>query len=382
VLLCADLHPEILLVFWAASRLGIVLVPVSPREAKPRIKEYIRLLKPSLAFVQPALQKFFQSAGCNSIMLDLINEPVYDSAISFENWLSNCPDTVLPENINLTGDDIAVILWTTGSTGNPKGIPLTHGQLIRSGRCMTETYHWKKTDRYLAVGGLETMSGLRHATVASAETGACCIIPEDNNIYQYTKTILDEKITILSANPIFYRQLLTRAKTDENLFPANHLIRLALCTGNTLPEELRTKWQEQTGIQLMNYYGLTETSGLCIAEPNGFSPSADHSIGFPVDCLIKIIDKSGNPVKTGGFEYSPVQLMALRREFFVQAAGALTAAAIIPDLRAIAAAVAGYKKVIALAGYDGTNPLCVAAREALDALVQKVPTPSLQARHP
>ena len=46
------------------------------------------------------------------------------------------------------------------------------------------------------------------------------------------------------------------------------------------------------------------------------------------------------------------------------------------------AAVAGYKKVIALAGYDGSNPLCVAAREALDALVHKVPTPSLQARHP
>jgi hypothetical protein len=45
-------------------------------------------------------------------------------------------------------------------------------------------------------------------------------------------------------------------------------------------------------------------------------------------------------------------------------------------------AVAGYKKVIALAGYDGSNPMCVAAREALDALVQKVPTPSLQARHP
>jgi acyl-coenzyme A synthetase/AMP-(fatty) acid ligase len=300
VLLCADLHPEILLVFWAASGLGIVLVPVSIREAKPRIREYIQLLKPSLAFVQPALHEFVQSAGCNSIMLDLINEPDYDTASSFENWLGNCPDTVLSVNSNITGDDIAVILWTTGSTGNPKGIPLTHGQLIRSGRCMTETYHWKKTDRYLAIGGLETMSGLRHATIASAETGACCIIPEDNkSIYHHAKTIMDEKITILSANPVFYRQLLATARTVENLSPENHLIRLALCTGNTLTEELRTKWQEQTGIQLMNYYGLTETSGLCIAEPKGFSPSADHSIGIPIDCLIKIIDKSGNHVKTG-----------------------------------------------------------------------------------
>ena len=299
VLLCADLHPEILLVFWAASSLGIVLVPVSPREAMARLEEYIQFLKPGLAFVQPALHEAVQSAGCHSIMLDLINEPAYNAASSFENWLSDCPDTVLPENINLTGDDIAVILWTTGSTGNPKGIPLTHGQLIRSGRCMTETYHWKKTDRYLAVGGLETMSGIRHATVASAETGTCCVIPEDNNIYQYTKTILEEKITILSANPIFYRQLLVRARANENLFPANHPVRLAVCTGNTLPEELRTQWQEQTGIPLMNYYGLTETSGLCIAEPLGFSPSAEHSIGFPTDCLIKIIDESGNPVETG-----------------------------------------------------------------------------------
>jgi acyl-coenzyme A synthetase/AMP-(fatty) acid ligase len=300
VMLCADLHPEILLVFWAASSLGIILVPISSKEGKSRIREYIRILKPSLAFVQPSLHESFQAAGCKSIMLDLINEPDFDSANSFEYWLGNCPDTALLANTNISGEDIAVIMWTTGSIGNPKGIPLTHAQLIRSGRSMTETYHWKKTDCYLAVGGLETMSGLRHATVAVAETGACCIIPENNkSIYLHAKTILDEKITILAANPMFYKQLLATARADENLFPLNHQIRLALCTGNTLPAELRIKWQEQTGIQLMNYYGLTETSGLCIAEPTGFSPSADHSIGIAIDCLIKIIDKSGNRVKAG-----------------------------------------------------------------------------------
>jgi acyl-coenzyme A synthetase/AMP-(fatty) acid ligase len=300
ILLCSDLHMETMLVFWAACSLGIILIPLSPKESSHRIGEYIRLVQPALAFVQPSLFECIETSGCKAIMIDLADEPAYNASQSFEHWLSNQAERdEEPESAEI-GEDIAVILWTTGTTGNPKGIPLTHAQLIGTGRAMTETYHWKKTDRYYALGGLETMSGLRHATVASAEAGCCCILPGKNkNIYEHLKTILDEKVTILAANPVFFNTLRSATQGRENLLQLKHSIRLALCTGNQLTSDLKARWHQQTGLQLLNYYGLTETSGICIAEKPGFSNAEGQSIGLPVGCLIKIVDEQGNTVIQG-----------------------------------------------------------------------------------
>jgi acyl-coenzyme A synthetase/AMP-(fatty) acid ligase len=301
ILLCADLHPEVLLLFWAAVSLGIIIVPVSPKESAMRIQEHFHLIQPAMAFTDPQIHAAIEhTEACKIIMTDLVNDPAYEPGFSFETWLSANSENELEPATSNDRKDIAVILWTTGSTGNPKGIPLTHAQLIRSGRLMTETYSWKKTDRYFALGGLETMSGLRQATVCIAESGACCVIPEKGkDLHQLNQSILLENITILTANPSFFKQFLLSARGEHQFSPLHHSIRLALCTGNALPADLRTKWQNQTGTTLLNYYGLTETSGICIAESPGFSPQDEYSIGLPVGCLIKIISESGNEVTAG-----------------------------------------------------------------------------------
>jgi acyl-coenzyme A synthetase/AMP-(fatty) acid ligase len=296
IILCTGIHTETLLLFWAAVSLGIVVVPVSPKESPLRIQSFIDSLKPAMALVDPFLHNSFSHADCKKIITtDLMTDPFYREAFSFQYWLETSleKEVQMPET-SPTYEDVAVILWTTGSTGNPKGIPITHQQLIRSGRLITETYHWKKNDRYYALGGLEAMSGLRHATVSVAEVGACCVIPlKQETIFDHLDTIIQEKISILTANPIFFRQLLLSSKGKLN----NRSIRLALCTGNQLPAELRDSWKKNTGISMYNYYGLTETSGICIAEPLRFEAIHKDSIGIPVDSLVKIIDENGQEVR-------------------------------------------------------------------------------------
>jgi acyl-coenzyme A synthetase/AMP-(fatty) acid ligase len=301
ILICGDLHPESLLVFWAATSLGLVVVPLSSREAVQRIHDYVRKIEPCLAFVDPGLFAAMQTHGtCKAIMIDQVEDPNYQKEHSLEYWLSQCYGHSYDHAMHPEPEDIAVILWTTGSTDNPKGIPLTHAQLIRSGRIMTETYLWTKTDRYLALGGLETMSGLRHATVAVAESGACCVVPgKAHDIYHQLELITTEKITILAANPLYFRQLLLLLGTRRQASLELGSLRLALSTGNQLPSALRTQWKHQTGILLQNYYGLTETTGICIAELPGAEPAGDHSIGVPIDCMIRIIDEQGHEVPLG-----------------------------------------------------------------------------------
>jgi len=134
------------------------------------------------------------------------------------------------------------------------------------------------------------MSGLRHATVSLAEVGASCIMPAKNaNIYEHYENICNEKASILTANPAFFKQLLSVIKGVKTKWS----VRLALCTGNQLSKKLRFTWEQNTLTPLYNYYGLTETNGICIAEKLESKTEEDNSIGIPVDCLIKIVDEQG-----------------------------------------------------------------------------------------
>jgi acyl-coenzyme A synthetase/AMP-(fatty) acid ligase len=145
---------------------------------------------------------------------------------------------------------------------------------------------------------METMSGLRHVTVSIAEVGASCVIADKNaDIHGHMQTIIQERISILTANPVFFRQLLLAGK--GRLPVLKRSLRLSLSTGNQLSPNLKNTWKETTGIPLYNYYGLTETTGICIAESPGFTSEEKNSIGLPVDCLVKILDESGDEVQKG-----------------------------------------------------------------------------------
>ncbi len=301
LMICTPLRIEALLLFWAATGMGMVVVPMSPRDSLIKINNCICRFSPVLVLSEPTPFQTIASFGkFRAITTDETSAKGYDSKNGFEMWLGSFAERTEKSFRPPAPEDIAVILSTTGSTGNPKFIPVSHARLIRSGRVMTETYQWKKDDRYLGLGGLETMSGLRHATVSVTEAGAACVLAEaGTDLRGYTDLIIRESVTILAANPIFYKQILLLMDKKSWRGGRFTTLRLALSTGNMLSRELRNQWQAQTGIGLYNYYGLTETTGICIAESPGEIPVDDKSIGFPIDCLVKIIDKNGMEVESG-----------------------------------------------------------------------------------
>ena len=121
----------------------------------------------------------------------------------------------------------------------PKGVQLSHGNLFRSGRLITETFLWEAADRFFAFGGLDCMSGLRNATIAPVHVGASVIIPAEisiNNLFNIAAAVAENQVTILGCNPAMLHQFV---KHKDKIGSHLKTVKTLICTGNKLSDSLR-----------------------------------------------------------------------------------------------------------------------------------------------
>ncbi len=246
---------------------------------------------------------FLRHGSSNEIIQN--RETVYFEALDGENdpkltyfsdWLVDEVNHIdLPEILE---SDLAVILYTSGSTGNPKGVQLSHAQLFQSAENMVQAYHWDISDRFLVIGELDSMSGLRNTCLVTALSGSVAVVPTYEQIIHMGNLldcIHENNISVLVASPALYYQLALRKEAKSKLAK----LRLALSTGGKLTTDLKNNFYEKTSKYILNYYGLTETAGICIYEPIGFHNFTEGIIGIPINCMIKIVDVDGNPIENG-----------------------------------------------------------------------------------
>ncbi len=266
-------------IFWAAMHAGLICVPFKASLSETEVHDLIKKYDPQIVFSEKEL---VLQNGVLNIFFDEKNEE--ENSNHFTIWLADEP-TELDSQVQES--DVAVILSTSGSNGAPKGVKLTHAQLFQSAANIVETYNWTKNDRFLALGSLESMSGLRNACIVPAKCGGSVVIADSQTLHLASgivSQITQHQITVFSGSPVLYQLLLS----IKNLKVQLKSLRLALSTGSKLSDKLQLRFFEATGILIKNYYGLTETSGVCIAEPLTDGVIGADSIGIPLDALLKV----------------------------------------------------------------------------------------------
>ncbi len=292
VAVLSSLNIENIILFWAATSCGLTVIPLSSSMADSSL-EKILSTGVKLLFVDQEEYSHISNFYNGQIVL-------FDSEISSVNDVSYFSEWIY-ENANfdtneveLGESDTAVILYTSGSTGHPKGIGLSHSNLISSGRSMNNHFKWKSRDIFMAMGGLEYMSGLRNATVCPLFSGTSILIPSKSqltNVFALLDLVKTSKPTIIASNPAFYHLI---SKVDHSLDLTS--LRLVLCTGNYLAQGIRDLLYDKHGIVIHNYYGLTETCGICIAQDPERSDIRENDIGIPVGSLVRVVDSSSDGV--------------------------------------------------------------------------------------
>lgn len=266
-------------IFWAAMHTGIICVPYTTSASQTALNNLVAKYNPAMIFSE---KEVTTETNVPNVFFDENYEG--ENISHFPTWLADEPADFIAL---VQESDIAVILSTSGSNGSPKGVKLTHAQLFQSAANMVDTYHWTENDRFLAIGSLGSMSGLRNACIVPVKCGAAVVLADSEDLHlpsRLADKIAEHNISIFSGAPVLYHQLLLVKSLKQQV----KSLRLALSTGSKLTERLKNDFFEIAGLRIKNYYGLTETSGICIAQRLADDPAPENCVGFPVDALIKI----------------------------------------------------------------------------------------------
>ncbi len=197
-------------------------------------------------------------------------------------------------------DNLAYVLFTSGSTGEPKGVAITHRSVSNVVATMKEMYEHTAADRVLQFANIGFDIAVEELFPTWA-AGACVVLspepppsPED-----MTELMTRERVTFTILTSSYWRQWVTDAHA-RGVHPAPSLRLASIGAEPVDPHALRV-WQQDTGLPVFNAYGLTETTVNATVTLLDNPFTADRvPIGRPIDGVrVHVLDAELNPVPVG-----------------------------------------------------------------------------------
>lgn len=195
-------------------------------------------------------------------------------------------------------DEPAVLLYTSGTTGNPKGVTLTNRNFhYQCNTVVKSIIPFTHEDRAVGVLPLYHVYGLSNAMVACVNYGACLIMVPSYSPQNLLDAISENDATIMPAIPSMYQHLLTIARARKASIPKS--LRYCVSGGAPLPLTVLREFSEVFETQISEGYGLTETTSsvCCNVAGEGFK---EGSIGKAAEGVeMAVFDDNDQPVADG-----------------------------------------------------------------------------------
>ncbi|MFM7886866.1 MAG: AMP-binding protein, partial [Pseudanabaena sp.] len=194
-------------------------------------------------------------------------------------------------------DDIAMICYTSGTTGRSKGAVISHRNLIANMRSLHQVWKWSDRDILLHVLPLFHVHGLNVAALGCLYAGATMIMFEKFEPRRTWETLTSQNCTIFMAVPTIYQRLMNEW---EKLEPKPNLQQMRLFVSGSAPlSDLQFyQFERLTGFRILERYGMTETG---MNASNLIDPEhrKAKSVGFPLSGVeIRIVDTNGYDVES------------------------------------------------------------------------------------
>ena len=199
----------------------------------------------------------------------------------------------------LSPDDILDILFTSGTTGAPKGVVTCHGQNIRTFETWSATVGLRSDDNYLIINPFFHSFGYKAGWLAAIIRGARMLPVKTFDLDEVLAVIPRERISMIPGPPTIYQSLLAHPRRDEYDLSS---LRLAVTGAAPVPVSLVEQLREEFGFEVVvTAYGLTESCGVVsICRADDSAERISHSSGRAMDGVeMKCVDAAGNDVAAG-----------------------------------------------------------------------------------
>ena len=208
------------------------------------------------------------------------------------------PDSVRTAHINPT-TDIAVLQYTGGTTGTPKGVVLTHGNLTANIRQARLWFPDAEDGKEVMMGVLPFFHVFAMTVVLnfSIAGGYRIILHPRFELKTLLHDIQHKRPTFMPGVPTMYSALLNYKKLDKYDLSS---LKMCFSGGAPLPEDVKTRFEKTTGCVLVEGYGLSETSPIVAANPiKGVNKSGSIGVPLPGTIIEIICPDTGTPQPTG-----------------------------------------------------------------------------------
>ncbi len=199
----------------------------------------------------------------------------------------------------LEPDDLSDVLFTSGTTGKPKGAMLTHSASIRAYHAWSDVVGLREGDRYLIVNPFFHSFGLKAGILASILTGATIVPHAVFDVDTVMQRVAEEKISMLPGPPTVYQSILDHPRVGE--FDMSSL-RLSVTGAAAVPVEMINRMRAELGFEtIVTGYGLTECTGIatmCRHDDDPVIISTTCGRAIP-GTEVRVVDDKGEPLAPG-----------------------------------------------------------------------------------
>ncbi|AYC30154.1 fatty acid--CoA ligase family protein [Paenisporosarcina cavernae] len=302
--------PHFLISLYATMRIGATAIPINPIYTPDEISYIIQNSDAkaviALDMLLPLVEK--AAAAFPSVHNYIICETSADAADkiaalpasilpkvkAFSQLLMGATPDSLPEEVSQ--DDTAVILYTSGTTGRPKGAMLTHGNLYSNARDTADYLHFTAEDRVIATLPVFHVFALTVVVNAPLIKGATILLVPKFSPQDVFATARAHKATVFAGVPTMYNFLYQFPEGQASDFDT---LRLAISGGSSLPVALLHNFEDKFNVRISEGYGLSEASPVTCFNPLD-RDRKPGSIGTSImNVENKVVDELGEEVAVG-----------------------------------------------------------------------------------
>ena len=283
--------PEYVPAYFGILGAGAVVVPINPRARAPEIRHIVEDCGVRSAIAHVDAVDEVRKAAANLSHLVTAGGPAPEGAVALADLVRDF-EPLDPRVAK--SDDLAQICYTSGTTGKPKGVMLTHLKLALNAESLAEACGASLADRMLAIAPLGHILGtslVMNMTIISGGALVFCGKLDPDTIMG---TIERQRCTFVGAVPTVYIMMLNHPRQHDL-----SSLREAMCGGASCPVEVINAFQKRFGVRILEGYGITEIAGGAAFNPlHGLRKPG--SVGVPIKYMeVAILDDAGRALGSG-----------------------------------------------------------------------------------